>query len=34
VVKSDRPYRVVDDGSQVGVIDRAAVLSAMVEDTR
>jgi glycine betaine/proline transport system ATP-binding protein len=34
VVGSERPFRVVDDGSQIGVIDRATVLSAMVEDTR
>ncbi len=34
VVSTDRPYRVVDDGDQVGVVDRTAVLSAMVEDTR
>ena len=32
VVGSDRPFRVVDDGAQVGVVDRRAVLAAMVED--
>jgi glycine betaine/proline transport system ATP-binding protein len=31
VVKSDRPYRVIEDGAQVGMVDRAAVLEAMVE---
>jgi len=34
VVSSDRPFRVVDDGAQIGVVDRAAVLSAMVEKER
>jgi glycine betaine/proline transport system ATP-binding protein len=33
VVTNDRPYRVIDDGTQVGVVDRTAVLRAMVEDT-
>ena len=28
---SDRPYRVVEDGAQVGVVDRTAVLTAMME---
>jgi glycine betaine/proline transport system ATP-binding protein len=32
VVGNDRPYRVVDGGAQVGVVDRAAVLRSMVED--
>jgi hypothetical protein len=32
VVGSDRPFRVIDDGAQVGVVDRRAVLAAMVED--
>ena len=31
VVKDERPYRVVEDGSQVGIVDRTAVLAAMVE---
>jgi glycine betaine/proline transport system ATP-binding protein len=31
VVSEHRPYRVVEDGAQVGVVDRTAVLSAMVE---
>jgi glycine betaine/proline transport system ATP-binding protein len=31
VVKDERPYRVVDDGTQVGIVDRTAVLAAMVE---
>ena len=31
VVKDERPYRVVEDGAQVGVVDRTAVLTAMVE---
>jgi len=34
VVSSDRPFRVVDDGAQIGVVDRTAVLSAMVEKER
>jgi glycine betaine/proline transport system ATP-binding protein len=32
MVDHDRPFRVVSEGSQVGTIDRAAVLAAMVED--
>jgi glycine betaine/proline transport system ATP-binding protein len=32
VVGSDRPFRVVDGDAQVGVVDRRAVLAAMVED--
>jgi glycine betaine/proline transport system ATP-binding protein len=31
VVKDERPYRVVEDGAQVGLVDRTAVLAAMVE---
>jgi glycine betaine/proline transport system ATP-binding protein len=31
VVKTERPIRVIDDGSQVGVVDRTAVLEAMME---
>jgi glycine betaine/proline transport system ATP-binding protein len=31
VVRDERPYRVVDDGTQVGIVDRTAVLAAMVE---
>jgi len=31
VVKDERPFRVVDDGTQVGIVDRTAVLAAMVE---
>jgi glycine betaine/proline transport system ATP-binding protein len=31
VVREQRPYRVIDNGRQVGVVDRTAVLSAMVE---
>ena len=31
VVEEHRPYRVMDDGAQVGVVDRTAVLAAMVE---
>jgi len=31
VVEERRPYRVMDDGAQVGVVDRTAVLAAMVE---
>ena len=34
VVRDERPYRVIDAGAQVGVVDRAAVLSAMVEGAR
>ncbi len=32
LVDEDRPFRVVSDGAQVGTVDRAAVLAAMVED--
>lgn len=32
MVTSERPYRVVDGTTQVGVVDRTAVLTAMVED--
>ncbi|MEO8293094.1 MAG: ATP-binding cassette domain-containing protein, partial [Actinomycetota bacterium] len=32
VVGSERPFRVIDGGAQVGVVDRRAVLAAMVED--
>jgi glycine betaine/proline transport system ATP-binding protein len=32
VVDHDRPYRVVDGASQIGVVDRRAVLAAMLED--
>ncbi|HTG46210.1 MAG TPA: glycine betaine/L-proline ABC transporter ATP-binding protein [Actinomycetota bacterium] len=31
VVEEHRPYRVMDDGAQVGVVDRTAVLAAMIE---
>jgi glycine betaine/proline transport system ATP-binding protein len=31
VAEEHRPFRVVDDGSQVGVVDRTAVLAAMIE---
>jgi len=31
VAKDDRPFRVVDDGTQIGVVDRRAVVAAMVE---
>jgi glycine betaine/proline transport system ATP-binding protein len=31
VVKTDRPLRVMDDGQQVGLLDRTAVLEAMME---
>ncbi|MDP9299318.1 MAG: glycine betaine/L-proline ABC transporter ATP-binding protein [Actinomycetota bacterium] len=31
VVKDERPFRVVEDGTQVGIVDRTAVLAAMVE---
>ena len=31
VVKDERPFRVVEDGAQVGIVDRTAVLAAMVE---
>ena len=32
MVTSDRPYRVVDGTTQVGTLDRTAVLTAMMED--
>ena len=32
VVSEHRPFRVVDEGAQIGVVDRTAVLSAMIED--
>ncbi|MGZ6545560.1 MAG: quaternary amine ABC transporter ATP-binding protein [Actinomycetota bacterium] len=32
MVTSDRPYRVVDGTTQVGMLDRTAVLTAMMED--
>jgi glycine betaine/proline transport system ATP-binding protein len=32
VVHEHRPFRVVDRGAQVGVVDRTAVLEAMIED--
>jgi len=32
VAEEHRPFRVVDDGEQVGVVDRTAVLAAMIED--
>jgi glycine betaine/proline transport system ATP-binding protein len=31
VVKDERPFRVVEDGTQVGIVDRKTVLAAMVE---
>jgi glycine betaine/proline transport system ATP-binding protein len=31
VVKDERPFRVVEDGAQVGIVDRTTVLAAMVE---
>jgi glycine betaine/proline transport system ATP-binding protein len=31
VVEEQRPYRVIDGGSQIGIVDRTAVLSAMIE---
>ncbi|MGE5227989.1 MAG: quaternary amine ABC transporter ATP-binding protein [Planctomycetaceae bacterium] len=34
VVRDERPYRVLEAGAPVGVVDRAAVLSAMVEGAR
>jgi len=34
MVSSDRPYRVVDGATQVGILDRTAVLTAMMEDAR
>jgi glycine betaine/proline transport system ATP-binding protein len=32
VVKTERPLRVLDDGAPVGIVDRTAVLTAMVEE--
>jgi len=32
VADEHRPFRVVDDGSQIGVVDRTAVLAAMIEE--
>jgi glycine betaine/proline transport system ATP-binding protein len=32
VAREHRPFRVVDDGVQVGVVDRTAVLEAMIEE--
>ena len=32
MVTSDRPYRVIDGTTQVGMLDRTAVLAAMMED--
>jgi glycine betaine/proline transport system ATP-binding protein len=32
VAEEHRPFRVIDAGAQVGVVDRTAVLAAMVED--
>jgi glycine betaine/proline transport system ATP-binding protein len=32
VAEENRPFRVVDDGRQVGVVDRTAVLAAMIEE--
>jgi glycine betaine/proline transport system ATP-binding protein len=32
VVKSDLPFRVVDGSEEIGIIDRAAVLEALLED--
>ncbi len=34
VARSEDPVRVVEDGRPIGVVDRAAVLEAMVEDPR
>ena len=31
VVEEQRPYRVIDGGAQIGIVDRTAVLSAMIE---
>jgi glycine betaine/proline transport system ATP-binding protein len=31
VVKDERPFRVVEDGAHVGIVDRTTVLAAMVE---
>ena len=32
VAEERRPFRVVDDGAQIGVVDRSAVLAAMIEE--
>jgi glycine betaine/proline transport system ATP-binding protein len=32
VVNEQRAYRVVDGGAQIGVVDRTAVLEAMIEE--
>jgi hypothetical protein len=32
VAEEHRPFRVVDAGAQVGVVDRTAVLAAMIEE--
>jgi len=32
VTHEHRPFRVVDAGAQVGVVDRTAVLEAMIEE--
>ena len=32
VVTEHRPFRVVDGDAQIGVVDRTAVLAAMIED--
>jgi glycine betaine/proline transport system ATP-binding protein len=32
VAEEHRPFRVVEDGSQIGVVDRTAVLAAMIEE--
>ena len=31
LVEEHRPYRVIDNGAQIGIVDRTAVLSAMIE---
>ncbi|MEP7060550.1 MAG: glycine/betaine ABC transporter ATP-binding protein, partial [Actinomycetota bacterium] len=31
VVEERRPYRVIDGGNQIGIVDRTAVLTAMIE---
>ena len=33
VAATDRTIRVVDDGAVVGVVDRAAVMAALVEES-
>jgi glycine betaine/proline transport system ATP-binding protein len=32
VAEEHRPFRVVDDGAEVGIVDRSAVLAAMIEE--